>query len=119
MIGSDEPLIWGVWVSLSRDNFERELHLSNRPERVKEPPYFVWHSSRIPVYPDTLLLKTRLHSRDVGMRPYIEVEPTDHPLAAEQRNGITEERLAKIAEQMEHHWLHPEWDKGGYYADPS
>jgi hypothetical protein len=74
ILGSEEPLIWGVWVSLSRENFEREMLLANRLERMKEPPYFGWHSSRIPVYPDTFLLKTRLHSREVGLRPYVQLD---------------------------------------------
>ena len=30
------------------------------------------------------------------MAPYVELEPTDHPLAIEQRNGITLERVKKI-----------------------
>src|SRR5579862_5479566 len=35
--------------------------------------------------------------REVGRRPRIELEPTDHPLAVEQRNGITWERVQQIA----------------------
>ena len=44
---------------------------------------------RLPCYPDTVNLKTNVHTRAVGERPFIDVEPTDHPLAVEQRNGIT------------------------------
>jgi hypothetical protein len=29
-------------------------------------------------------------------RPFIELEPTDHPLALEQKNGITVDRVAEI-----------------------
>lgn len=32
------------------------------------------------------------------MAPYVELEPTDHPLAIEQRNGITLERVKEIQE---------------------
>jgi hypothetical protein len=41
-------------------------------------------------------LKTAVHLRDDGVRPYIELEPTDHPLAVEQREGISVERLGEI-----------------------
>jgi hypothetical protein len=32
------------------------------------------------------------------MRPYIELQATDHPLAIEQREGITLRRLQEIVE---------------------
>jgi len=38
VIGEDEAFIWGVWVSLSRKNFEREKSLVKDPKRVGEPP---------------------------------------------------------------------------------
>jgi hypothetical protein len=37
------------------------------------------------------------------VRPFIELEPTDHPLAIEQRTGISWERVREIAELV----LHP------------
>ena len=93
---------WVVWVSLSREHYERTLELWERPERVSEPPYFGWLSTRIAGYPDTVNLKTNVHMRPVGERPQIELEPTDHPLAVEQREGITLARVQAIAEQMLH-----------------
>jgi len=114
VIGREDPLIWGVWVSLSRLTFERERMLAEKIERINEPSYFGWLSSRIQVYPDTLLLKTNVHSRGVGQRPYIELEPTDHPLSIDQREGIAVDRWIEIAERMEHRWLHPHWDSTGY-----
>ena len=53
-------------------------------------------------YPDTENLKTMVHPREPGLRPLIELEPTDHPLAVEQREGISQDRLAQIVED----WLH-------------
>jgi hypothetical protein len=114
VLGQEESLIWGIWVSLSQPNFERYLQLRDQPEAVHEPPYFGWLSSRIQVYPDTLLLKARVHNRQIRLRPFVELEPTDHPLAVEQRSGITVGRLSEIAGQMEHRVLHPQWDQTGY-----
>ncbi len=111
--GQSEPFIWGVWVSLSRSHFERERSLVHDPKRIEEPPYFGWLCSRIQIYPDTLLLKTQVHTRDVGTRPYIELEPTDHPLAVEQRTGISEERVLEIHELVGRDWRHPEWSAKG------
>lgn len=105
VIGTTETFTWGVWVSLSRDNFARMARLWETPGRENEPPYFGWLSTILPAYePTTLNLKTNLHTRPVGIRPAIELEPTDHPLAVEQRTGITRARVQELAELL----LHPE-----------
>lgn len=57
--------------------------------------------TRDPVSPDTLNLKTNVHIREVGMRSFIELEPADHPLAVEQRDGITHVRTEELARIME------------------
>lgn len=94
---------WGVWVSLSRDNFARALSLWTTAGREQELPYFGWLSTELPLYePSTLLLKTRVHTQAVGKRPLVEVEPTDHPLAVEQHTGITLARVQEIAETLLH-----------------
>ncbi len=63
-------------------------------------PMFGWLSTSIPCYPETINLKTMVHTRSVGVRPYIKLEPTEHPLAIEQREGITIERIKQIAEEL-------------------
>jgi hypothetical protein len=65
-------------------------------------PFFGWLNSWLKPYPDTTNLKTRVHLRDDRMRPYIELEPTEHPLAVEQRDGISKERIAQIYALMVH-----------------
>jgi hypothetical protein len=102
VVDGNGPFAWGVWVSLSKANFDRANELWNDPQRVNEPSYFGWLSNSLPGYPETFNLKTAVHSREVGVRPYVEIEPTDHPLAIEQRNGITLARVKAIAEQMHH-----------------
>jgi len=104
VVGSDESFEWGVWVSLSADNFQRMTDLWQTSGRESEPPYFGWLCTALPVYdPPTLMLKTAVHTRPVGSRPLIELEPTDHPLAVEQREGVTRARVQQIAEAL----LHP------------
>ena len=94
---------WGVWVSLSRDNFTRALSLWTTPGREREQPYFGWLSTELPLYqPSTLSLKTHVRTQPVGQRPLIELEPTGHPLAVEQRTGITLARVQEIAEALLH-----------------
>ncbi|EDY50511.1 DUF2199 domain-containing protein (plasmid) [Streptomyces clavuligerus] len=103
VIGSEEVFSWGVWVSLSRENFSRAVDLWDTPGRESEEPYFGWLTTDLTVYsPTTLNLKTKLHTRPVGERPFVELEPTGHPLAAEQRTGITVDRVREIAAAVLH-----------------
>lgn len=104
VIGADATFSWGAWVSLNGANFKKTLDLMSAEGRESEAPYFGWLSTELPVYgTSTLNLKTHVHTRPVGVCPTIELEPTDHPLAVEQRKGITSERVREIAELI----LHP------------
>ncbi|MFE9636555.1 DUF2199 domain-containing protein [Streptomyces sp. NPDC006463] len=104
VIGSQDVFSWGAWVSLSRDNFARALEGWNTEGREAEKPYFGWLSTELALYSEsTTNLKTNAHTRPVGKRPFIELEPTDHPLAVEQRTGITQDRVREIATAV----LHP------------
>jgi len=97
-----EKLAFSVWVSLSERSF---LHVCERWEdldRACDPPYFGWLSSAIPIYPDTIHLKSSVQSRAPGLTPLFTVEPTEHPLALDQKNGITISRWHEYA----HHLLH-------------
>ena len=96
---TDELFSWLVWVSLKEENFARVYELWETVGRETEPPYFGWLQTALPCYPKTTLnLATNVHTRPVGERPFIELEPTDHPVAVEQRNGISLARVQEIAE---------------------
>ena len=97
-----EQFSWGVWVSLSEASFIEWIKFSHVKQRCHVGPFFGWLNARFIPYPDTVNLKTQVHLRDDGVRPYIELEPTDHPLATEQRDGISKLRLAEIYAQMVH-----------------
>ncbi|GGV14533.1 hypothetical protein GCM10010495_30590 [Kitasatospora herbaricolor] len=101
VLDNDEVFSWGVWASLSEPNFARTHDLWMDPAREQEPPYFGWLSTELPVYAEsTLNLKTHVRTRAVGRRPLIDLEPTDHPLAVEQREGITMARVQELADQL-------------------
>lgn len=94
----EEIFSWGVWMSLSKASFDEYLAHHDNAARAALGPYFGWLSAALPAYPDTENLKTRVHPREPGLRPLVELEPTDHPLAIEQRQGISQQRLAEILE---------------------
>ncbi|MET9468152.1 DUF2199 domain-containing protein [Streptomyces sp. NPDC006544] len=104
VIGSQDVFSWGVWVSLSRDDFARALEVWDTEGREAQKPYFGWLTTELALYSEgTRDLKTNAHTRPIGRRPSIELEPTDHPLAVEQRTGITLDRVREIAMAV----LHP------------
>jgi hypothetical protein len=100
--GSDNVFTWGVWCSLSEASYLEVSDNWENSERTKMGPYFGWLCSQIPEYPDTLYLKTHVHQRDVGLRPLAELEPTMHPLAVHQREGIPLEQLNRMVSILYH-----------------
>ena len=90
MLDAAPDFEWGVWVSLSQENFWRMADLWLTEGREGEPAYFGWLSTELPAYGQSaLLLATEVRSQPVGCRPLVELAPTDHPLAVEQREGIS------------------------------
>ncbi|WP_329762872.1 DUF2199 domain-containing protein [Bacillus nitratireducens] len=98
IVGTGEHFIWGVWVSLSEANFDKVNEFWDKQQLLE--PMFGWLSTDLPYELETVSLKTMVHPRADGIRPYIELEPTDRPLAVEFREGITMERVQEIAEQL-------------------
>lgn len=102
IIGFEDTFNWGAWVSASKKSFDEIIELWD-----KDPsgygPYFGWLDSALNLYsPPTCGLKTNIHLRGGNLRPRIELQPTDHPLAVEQRNGMTIERVQEIAAALLH-----------------
>lgn len=87
---------FGIWSSLSKKNFDLYVENFDRSERSHLGPWFGWFSNRIRGYPDTLSLKCQLHTRDDRLRPLIELELTEHPLAIDQQRGITFDRILEL-----------------------
>lgn len=87
---------FGVWSTLSESNFERYRETFDSGDQGALGPWFGWFSNRLRGYPDTLNLKCQVHPRAWRRRPWIEITLQDHPLAVEQRTGITLERLAEV-----------------------
>jgi hypothetical protein len=100
--GHEERFSWGVWCSLSHDSFRRYDEILGQANREAGESFFGWLCSAIPGYPDSQRLKTMVRVRPWPTRPFVELEPTGHPLAVEQRDGITAGRVREIAERVMH-----------------
>ncbi len=94
--GGNRQFGFGVWSTLSRENFLRYLAAFDSGEQDGLGPWFGWFSNRLEGYPDTLNLKCQVHPVSGRKRPRVVLEPTDHPLAVEQHHGISFDRLLEI-----------------------
>lgn len=87
----------GVWVSLKSENYR--LYLGNF-DSSKIGPFFGWLCNTIPFYDeDTQLMKTMTYFQGDGLRPLIELAPSDHALYADYSEGITLDRAFEYV-----HW---------------
>jgi hypothetical protein len=101
-IGLEEPFVWGVWVEVSPKSFIRSNELWSVDGREREPVFPGWLNTEISLYGDTINLEVSVQTQKVGKRPRFTVVDQEHPLATEQRDGITKRRIEEIAEAMLH-----------------
>jgi hypothetical protein len=102
ILDPEEKLVWGVCVSVSEESFWRATELWQQEGRESEMPYFGWLSTALPGYPETISMKSRLRTRPVGLRPLVDLLPSEHPLSREQQDGISRDRVREIAETVLH-----------------
>lgn len=102
IIGQADAFIWGVWAKVDEPDFVRANNMWKVEGREKEPQYRGWLNTPLPLYKDTANLELRILTQIVGRRPHFELADITHPLALEQRNGITMERVREIAEWFIH-----------------
>ncbi|MBT8398891.1 MAG: DUF2199 domain-containing protein [Rhodothermia bacterium] len=91
----------GAWVSQKAENFQL---YAGRPDSSSIGPFFGWLSNDVGFGDQSSLhLKAMVHYRDGSQRPFIELEPTVHPLSVAQREGIT----LDAAWTFVHKWIDP------------
>jgi len=103
VIDSKGPFIWGIWATVSKAGYDRISELWNASLRENEPAIPGTLCSDLPIYPRTIGLACHLYLRNAGRRPSIVLKPAEHPLAVEQRVGITLERVKEIAAAVQRH----------------
>ena len=93
--GTGEDFAWGIWSSLSKGNFLRYQKAYDEDMSDWEP-MFGYLSNKLPHYPDTLALALSVQTGAQGSRPTVQLEPADHPLIVDQRDGLAFEKLLEI-----------------------
>ena len=100
--GNSKSLQFSVWSSLSERSFQHMGERWESPDRGSDPPYFGWLSSNIAVYPTMNHLKLSVQSCPPGETPIFLVEPSDHQLSIDQRQGISTERWYELVHILMH-----------------
>ncbi|WP_108879753.1 DUF2199 domain-containing protein [Anderseniella sp. Alg231-50] len=103
LLGSDgQTFGFGVWSTLSKTNFDICVNTFDDGKQGHLGPWFGWFSNRLKGYPDTLNMKCQVYPLDERQRPTIELESSDHPLAAAQADGIDFDQLLDIYAANDH-----------------
>ncbi|HZI58400.1 MAG TPA: DUF2199 domain-containing protein [Verrucomicrobiae bacterium] len=104
IIGFDEFFLWSVWASVLKEAFEEIDEHWQTPAREKLiGPYKGRINNGLTEYsPTTFNLKCTIRIQTLGSRPLFFIDEPAHPLAIEQRNGISLERVQQIASALMH-----------------
>jgi hypothetical protein len=89
VLDREEPYSLGVWAEVSEQTFFRIRDLWDDPEQDMEPAFEATLQNRIPHLPETCELPVMLHLTGPKTRPRLTIPPSDHPLHAQQCQGIT------------------------------
>lgn len=98
IIGSDDTFLWGVWVSQSKENFDR--YVKTFDEDQSGDGSFGWLTVTMRGYTKKgeamVILPTNVHWG--AERPEVRIhDDQDHPLAVDQREGISWDRAVELA----------------------
>ena len=93
VLDSDEVFNWGIWGSLSKENFDHYL----RDRSNAGNGFFSYLANSFPNYPETLNLHCDMLVQASGIRPKLVLHGCDHPLYNEQQQGIPFAKALEIA----------------------
>ena len=100
ILGQEQPFGFGIWSTLSEENFELYKDTFHDDVQSHLGPFFGWFSSNVVGFEETLNLPCDVDLRDHGDRPLVYLHDGDHPLVAAQRNGITVDQALGLAEPV-------------------
>lgn len=100
--GTTDFLSLRVWVAVGETDFMEYQNLVGVQLRSSHGPYLGRLEAAIPTYPDTGDLVVSLQVRDNGIRPLVLLEPTDHPLYLEQKEGASDQRVIMLYDYFMH-----------------
>jgi len=102
--GADEPFAWGIWVSQSRESFDRYVETFDQDQSGDGS--FGWLTVTMPGYVDPdakpVDLACNVQWRGNRVRPRVVPQECDHPLYHDCANGISWDRAIDLAQHVMH-----------------
>jgi hypothetical protein len=96
VLDNSENLIFGVWVSVSKESLLYFMDQWDARIVEDDPPRFGWLSTWVKGYPEPHEIQCYIFLRSNNLRPSIVLQPTEYPLSVEQQHGITLDRVKQI-----------------------
>ena len=93
--GPPPVFVWSVWVELDERSMEQVARWWSNPNRAAIPPIEGRLANELPYEKATGGLPVTVHTRDPGLAPLL-IVTEDHPLAAEQLDGVSVHRIAEL-----------------------
>lgn len=94
--GLAEKFSFGLWSTLSRDNFDIYVGGFDHGNYANMGPWFGWLSNDLTPFRDTLNQQCRVYPQRDRQRPVLRMADSDHPLAEAEEEGIAPEHLIAI-----------------------
>jgi hypothetical protein len=91
----DRPYRIGLWVEVTKSDFERVYDLWESEEQVSEPPIPAVVANDIPTTQGALGHAAELRLAGPSVRPAVFLRPSSHPIYVEQNEGIDAHRAAE------------------------
>jgi hypothetical protein len=101
--GLDSPFSFGCWSTLSRENFDKYLTGFDGGNYPDMGPWPGWLCNKLENYLGNDPIAVWVIPQTDRQRPKLFVQLDDHPLAIDQDNGITPERVLELYGFYGHH----------------
>lgn len=97
-----EKFRFGSWVEVAEDDFFRIGELWDDPNGLEQPPFAASLANELKPYVGTTGLPVLLRLAEVDRLPSVELLDAEHPLGRDQRTGIDEPAVHRLAERVRH-----------------
>ena len=104
LTGTEDPFTWGVWVSQSKNNFDRFVETFETDQSTDGS--FGWLPVDLPYYNKTHIgepiahLECDVHWGANGQRPKVKLWDNAHQLAVDQMDGVSWKQALEIAKRV-------------------
>ncbi len=101
IIGAQDPFTWGVWVTQSKDSFDKYVETFDQDQSSLSS--FGWLPVDLPFYDEGAEgdglehLECEVRWGEAGQRPKLHLWESSHPLSVDQRNGVNWSKAMTIA----------------------